>query len=193
MTEMSKDEEARVPQRGASGATKGVPGIGTAIVIAGLAALGIGYWAKADVKLPGLPAPGGVSRVAEVAPQDVPAAIETIDAPAEQLAQLKGRKPCSVRLASVTIRRGPGQPDGRIRLQSGHYISPLFELTDMPVRVALPYPAPYETGRGVISVLGATTDAIVALTPPLHVPAQGGVRVQEVTWSPAGACPAGGR
>jgi hypothetical protein len=190
---MPNVEEARAAQRGARSATKGLPGMWMALVIAGLSTLGIGYWAQAGKAAPGERAAADGIRVAEVAPKDIPAALETIDAPPEQLARFKTREACNTRLAWLTIVRGPGQPDGRIRLQSGHYFSPVFPLTDVPLRVALPYPAPYVTGRGTISVLGTTSDAILALTPPWHVPAQAGVRAQEVTWTPVAACPAATR
>ena len=126
----------------------------------------------------GEPTGGDISRVAEVAPQDIPAALETIEGTPQDLARFKAQDACKARLAWVTILHAPGQPTGRIRLQSGHYFSPAFTLTDVPVRVALPFPAPYPIGRGTITVLGTTTDAIVALTPPWHVPAQGTVHAQ---------------
>ena len=129
-----------------------------------------------------------VSRVAEVEPQDLPAALGTVSAPPEQLEQFRKGEACHRRLAWVTLVRAPGQPAGRIRLQSGTYISPAYDLPDMPVRVAIPYPAPYPTGRGVIAVLGAETDAIVSLTPPWHVPARAGVNSREVSWTPASVC-----
>jgi hypothetical protein len=186
---MPKDEEMRASQPGARTAHKSLPGTWQALVIAALSALAVGYWAQAGENAPGAAA-ANVSRVAEVAPQDVPAALDTVAGTPEQLAQYKNQEACSARLAWVTVVRSPGQPAGRIRLKSGTYVSPAFDLTDAPVRVALPYPAPYETGRGTIAVIGTTTDAIVALAPPWHVPAQGGLHVQEVTWTPAGACPA---
>ena len=84
--------------------------------------------------------------------------------------------------------RSPGQPDGRIRLQSGSYFSPAFELTDRPVRVAVPYPAPYAAGRGTMAVLGATTSAIVALRPAWAVVAGRPAQTRNVTWQPSGRC-----
>jgi hypothetical protein len=182
-------EEARVRQPGIGSAPKAIPGIRAAVLIAGLSALGLGYWVHAGQPARGEPTGADISRVAEVAPQDIPAALETIEGTPQDLARFKAQDACKARLAWVTILHAPGQPTGRIRLQSGHYFSPAFTLTDMPVRVALPFPAPYPIGRGTITVLGTTTDAIVALTPPWHVPAQGTVHAQDVTWTPVSACP----
>jgi hypothetical protein len=162
--------------------------MGMAVLVAVLSALGFGYWAQASQSAA---AAADVARLAEVAPPDMPAALETVEGTPAQLARFKDPKACNARLAWVTVMRAPGQPAGRIRLQSGKYISPGFDLAETPVRVALPYPAPYATGRGTISVLGATSDAIVALTPPWHVPAQGGMHARPVAWTPVGACAAG--
>jgi hypothetical protein len=185
---MPTDVETRAAPTGTGRATKAVPGLGIGVLVAALSALGFGYAAQASH---GAAAAADVARLAEVAPQDIPAALETVEGTPARLARFKDLKACNARLAWVTVMRAPGQPAGRIRLQSGRYVSPGFELTEAPVRVALPYPAPYATGRGTISVLGATSDAIVALTPAWHVPAQGGAHAHQVTWTPVGACPAG--
>jgi hypothetical protein len=116
--------------------------------------------------------------------------LETIDAPRDQLDRFRQPASCGNHLAWIVIAREPGQPTGRIRLQSGTYISPAFDLTDTPVRVALPYPAPYATGHGTISVLGSTTDASVALVPAWHVAARAQWAARTVSWTPAETCPA---
>lgn len=131
----------------------------------------------------------GQSQLAEVAPADMPDALKTVDESPDQLKQFKDGEACRSRLASITLARDPGQPAGRIRLQSGHYISPAFDLSDAPVRVALPYPAPYAAGHGTISVVGSTASVQVALTPPWHVQPQGGWQARNVTWTPVGGCP----
>jgi hypothetical protein len=184
---MPKQEEMRSSLAGTQSQPARVPGAWQAAAIAALSALLFGYWAASADKAVG--ASAAVSRIADVAPQDVSAALETIAWSPEQLARFREREACGRRLAWVTIAHGPGQPPGRIRLQSGTYTSPAFEITDAPVRVALPYPAPYETGHGAISVIGTTTDAIVALTPPWHVPVQDGLHAQDVTWTPVAGCP----
>ena len=186
---MPSEVQTRAMPPGKQSKPASMPGRWQAAVIAALSALLVGYWARQSHSALRPEGTGNVSRVADVAPQDVPAALDTMAGTPRQLAQFRERDACGRPLAWVTIVRAPGQAPGRIRLQSGSYISPVFELMETPVRVALPYPAPYATGHGVISVVGATTAAVVALTPPWHVPAQAGVETREVTWTPAGACP----
>jgi hypothetical protein len=75
-----------------------------------------------------------------------------------------------------------------IRLRSGNYISPNFSLTDAPVRVALPYPAPYEAGHGTLSVIAVGGEATVSLLPPWRVVGGSGLASHEVTWHPRIRC-----
>ncbi len=183
--------EVQTQARTSGGQSKpaGVPGGWQAAAIAALSALLIGYGARQTRSVPLPEGTDNISRVADVSPQDFLAALDTVAGTPRQLAQFRDRDACGRRLAWVTMVRAPGQPSGQIRLQSGSYISPVFELMETPVRVALPYPAPYPTGHGVISVVGATTAAVVALSPPWHVPAQAGVETRTVTWTPASVCP----
>ena len=69
-----------------------------------------------------------------------------------------------------------------VRLRSGSYFSPIFNLSDAPVRVAIPYPGPYEMGRGRLTVMVTSGDVVVALEPAWHVSAQNGQASHEVTW-----------
>jgi hypothetical protein len=185
---MPSEDQTHAALPGKQGKPARLPGGWQAIVIAAMSALLAMYWAKQGAAARRPEVGDAVSRVAEVEPQDLPAALGTVSAPPEQLEQFRKGEACHRRLAWVTLVRAPGQPAGRIRLQSGTYISPAYDLPDMPVRVAIPYPAPYPTGRGVIAVLGAETDAIVSLTPPWHVPARAGVNSREVSWTPASVC-----
>ncbi len=186
---MPAEDQTRAMLSGKQSQPARLPGGWRAALIAALSAFLVVYWARQGDSAPRPEGGANVSRVAEVAPQDVPAALDTVAGTPQQLAPFRERDACPRRLAWVTMVRAPGQAPGRIRLQSGSYISPVFDLMDTPVRVAIPYPAPYATGHGVISVVGATTQAVVALTPPWHVPAQAGVQAREVTWTPAGVCP----
>lgn len=189
---MPKDHEARTSQARVRGRPALLPGAWPAAGIAALSALALGVWARPDGGAPSTAAGIDVSAVAEVAPQDLEAALDTVSASGEQLAQFR-RDACGHRLAWVTIMRGPGQVPGRIRLQSGPYISPAFDLGEAPARVAMPFPAPYATGHGSIAVLGTTTGAIVSLVPAWHVPTREALHVREVTWRPKDGCPNGSR
>ncbi len=169
------------------------PGAWQAAVIAALSALLAGYLGRPGAGAP-RPDAGSAefagSRVAEVAPGEMAAALGTLEETPQQAAQA-ARDACGRRLAWVTVMRAPGQPSGRIRLRSGGYISPAFDLREAPVRIAIPYPAPYTTAHGTIATLGATTEAVVALSPPWRVLPQAGLQAREVSWTPA-ACPAAG-
>lgn len=169
-----------------------LPGGWQAAAIAALSALLAGYLGRPGGNAPRTEGKPSISRVAEVAPSELPAALGTLSGTPRQLAQMAERDSCGRRLAWVTLVRAPGQPSGRTRLQSGSYVSPSFELIDTPVRVAIPFPAPYPSGHGTISVLGTATGAIVALTPAWHVAAQDGMQAREVSWTPAAGCPAAG-
>lgn len=190
---MPKDEQRRASLPAERGAGARLPGTWQAIGVAALSALIVGYWARPAATMPSAAAATDVSQMAAVAPQDMTAALDTVAITPEQAAKFRERDACSPRLAWVTIMRSPGQPPGRIRLQSGGYFSPVFELGETPVRIALPYPAPYGLGRGTISVFGATADAVIALTPPWLVTAQGSGHARDVTWTPAPDCPASGK
>ena len=74
------------------------------------------------------------------------------------------------------------------RLQSGHYFSPRFAVTDTPIRVAIPYPGPYASGHGTLTVLGADHDMVVALSPAWHVGVNAGPATHAVTWHPDPRC-----
>ncbi len=131
----------------------------------------------------------GVSELAEVAPGDIPGALATMDGANSLLAQWRQQdRSCSSKLAWVTIAGAPGEPPGTVRLRSGGYFSPVFTLSSTPMRVAIPYPAPYEAGRGTLSVLDAGADATVALNPAWHVSARSGGMTRVVTWRPAERC-----
>ncbi len=45
-------------------------------------------------------------------------------------------------------------------------LSPAFNLTDAPVRVAVPFPSLYEMGKGQLMVLGTEATATISLVPP---------------------------
>lgn len=129
------------------------------------------------------------SELAQVDDQDIAAALTTMDGSTAFLAQFKERKAgCRLPLAWVTLVRAPGQPHGTIRFRSGTYFSPVVELSDVPERVAIPYPTSYETGHGALTVMTAGGSAVVALTPALHVSSQSGNATHAVTWHVSNRC-----
>lgn len=189
---MTREHGAPATRPGTRAKPASLPGAWPAAVVVALSAVVFGVWARPGAEAPATSFAPGASVVAEVAPQDLDAALDTVSGSAEQLAQLR-KTACDHPLAWVTIMRAPGQPPGQIRLQSGPYVSPGFALGETPVRVALPFPGPYAAGHGTIAVLGTTARAVVSLLPAWHVPAREGVQVREVTWRPREGCPDGGR
>jgi hypothetical protein len=86
-------------------------------------------------------------------------------------AALQEAKACRIPLANVVLVKAPGDAGvGMVRIRSGSYVSPPFRLTDAPQRIAIPFPAPYETGRGTLIVEGAAAGASISLVPGLSVP-----------------------
>ena len=125
--------------------------------------------------------------LALVAPAEISDASKTLDpASSEQLASRA--KECSVPLAQVAIWKTPGASGGAIRIRSGSYISPVFTLTDAPQRAAIPFPAPYASGQGVISVEGAADGAVISVSPAWHINSPVGSASLHVIWTPKDPC-----
>ena len=125
--------------------------------------------------------------LALVAPTEISDASKTLDpASSEQLASRA--KECSVPLAQVAIWKTPGASGGTIRIRSGSYISPVFTLTDAPQRVAIPFPAPYASGQGVISVEGAADGAVISVSPAWQINSLVGSASLHVIWTPKDPC-----
>ena len=133
-------------------------------------------------------ADASVSELAPVEDQDIPGAIGTLDGSPQFIATVKDRsQACSKPMAWVSIMREAGQPAAKVRLRSGNYISPIFTLTDVPVRVAIPYPAAYDLGHGRLTLLSVGGHAEVALRPIWHAEIQGEAS-RNVIWHPVKRC-----
>jgi hypothetical protein len=128
-------------------------------------------------------------QLSEVEEADLSDALSTMEIPAATAARVRADlRSCTLRLAWVSLLRGPGTEPESVRVRSGTYFSPLIPLPDTPVRVAIPYPAPYELGRGVISVLGVSTGLTVALTPPWRIAENATTATHPVLWTPNESC-----
>ena len=136
------------------------------------------------------PAGAAAAELAEVDEADMPGALSTMDLPGSALERLRdASRRCEMRLAWVTLARAPGGASPSVRLRSGGYFSPVVAVPETPVRVAIPYPAPYRTGHGSVAVLGVGAGLTVALTPAWIVPANAAAATRDVTWHPAKDCP----
>ena len=161
---------------------------GTWIGIAG--GLGIAGIAAVTV-LPSVignkPAPVGNESTLEVlVPADINAALPTLD-PGTSKAAMDDAKNCKAPLAWVTLTQRNGH-GGMVRIRSGAYVSPPIKLTPAPQRIAVPYPAPYPVGRGVLTLVGEADQVGFFLTPGGIQDVNGAYSVN-VRWQVRNPCP----
>ena len=157
-------------------------GIIGGIVIAGIAGV---------VVLPGLlgekpPVVGEESQLEVLVPADINAALPTLD-PGTSKSAVDDAKNCKVPLAWVTLTQRNGH-GGMVRIRSGQYQSPPIKLTPVPQRVAIPYPAPYPTGRGVLTLVGEA-DQVGFFLIPGGVQDVNGTYSINVHWQVRNPCP----
>jgi hypothetical protein len=157
-------------------------GIAGGLVIAGIAAVTV---------LPGLvgdkPAGVGEESTLEVLiPADINAALPTLD-PGTSKAAVDDAKNCKAPLGWVTLTQRNGH-GGMVRVRSGSYVSPPIKLTPTPQRVAIPYPTPYPTGRGVLTLVGEADQVGFFLTPGGIHDVNGTYSVN-VRWQVRNPCP----
>jgi hypothetical protein len=166
------------------GSSRGIAiGIAGGLVIAGIAAA---------VVLPGAGGPRtagvGEESVLEVlVPADINAALPTLD-PGSSKAAVDDAKNCKAPLGWVTLTQRAGGHGGMVRIRSGNYTSPPIKLTPAPQRVAIPYPAPYPVGRGVLTLVGEADQVGFFLTPGGVYDVNGAYSVN-VRWQVRNPCP----
>jgi hypothetical protein len=142
-----------VPSRGRAG-----------YVAAALGGIAIAVAVVLAAASPALKGTASEPAIRQVALTDVSEAITTL-APGVAAALGEEAKSCKAPLAEVVLKNAPGAAPGLVWIRSGSYVSPPFMLTDAPQRIAIPFPTPYQTGRGVIVVEGANTGATISLYP----------------------------
>jgi hypothetical protein len=123
--------------------------------------------------------------IQQVALAEVSEAVTTL-APNAAAVMGEEARSCKTPLAEVVLKNVPGAAPGLVRIRSGSYLSPPFTLTDAPQRIAIPFPAPYQTGRGVIVVESASTGATISLYPTNTV--NSGSFPINVWWTPQKSC-----
>jgi hypothetical protein len=189
MPDMTQDTEARrsAPRRKHQSA---LPGMGRAIVIAVISGVLCWFWLGSGRANPFKPTAPDVSDLTEVEEPEVAGAVTTMNPSDTLRAQFREGKEggCRRPLAWVSLVSAPGEPPSRMRLISGTYYSPVFEVSATPVRVAIPFPAPYETGRGTLTALDVGGSATISLLPAWRVSAQDGRTTRVVTWHPVKNC-----
>jgi hypothetical protein len=172
------------PRRKKPGSSRGtLIGIAGGLVTVGIAAV---------VVLPSLggakPAHIGEESTLEVlVPADINAALPTLD-PGTSKAALDDAKNCKAPLAWVTLTQRPSGHGGMVRVRSGPYLSPPIKLTTAPQRIAIPYPAPYPAGRGVLTLVGEA-DQVGFFLRPGGVHDVNGTYPVNVRWQVRNPCP----
>jgi hypothetical protein len=162
-------------------------------VVAALSGSAFWFWlnsAFAAAARPGVEPDVQASELDLVGEADIADALKTVGGTPALLDRFQSKDgSCPLPLAWVSIAGAPGQPPTSVRLRSGVYLSPAYKLTDVPVRVAVPFPAPYDIGKGQLSVLGTGATASIALTPPWQIAFnQSSTSVHNVTWRPIKRC-----
>jgi hypothetical protein len=165
---------------------------GTAITLAGaLMAGGLGAAAfTSEMFGARLSALGyGEPTLSALPANEIAAAMPTLD-PATAQAAVAEAKSCKAPLALVALVRRPGAPTSRgmAQVRSGEYLSPPFQVTDVPQWIAIPYPAPYAVGRGVLSLVGDASDLWFYLTPGRLIERLNGSFSINVVWTPGNPC-----
>jgi hypothetical protein len=193
MPDMTQDTEARrsVPRRKNQSAP---PGIGLTVTIAVISGVVCWFWLASGRANPDRITAPNISGLTEVEEPEIAGALTTISLPNAELAQFREGKDggCRRPLAWVSVVSAPGEPPSKIRLISGNYYSAIFEVSAAPVRVALPFPAPYETGHGTLTAVDVGGSTTISLLPSWHVSAKDGTAARTVTWNPVKHCPRNG-
>ncbi len=129
----------------------------------------------------------GVSTIQAIEASDLEASRASL-APETATSAIAEALACKAPLAYVTVSTAPGMAPGNIRVQSGSYLSPSLVVTSTPQRIAVPFPAPYEAGHGVINLEGYAEGLTVWLNPSWHTAKLAGVAPVNVVWSPGKRC-----
>jgi hypothetical protein len=125
--------------------------------------------------------------------EEVPTAalsqVEGTLAPDQAARLMSEARSCREPLARVSIWHSAATAGGVVSIVSGAYHSPRFALTSTPRIVALPFPAAYQVGQGVLNIVGEASDFGIALRPPHAATQIKGTSTIRVWWRPVGGCP----
>lgn len=127
------------------------------------------------------------STLEALAPAEINSALPTLDL-ATSKAAVEDAKACKAPLAWVTLVQRSGRQGGMVRVRSGSYLSPPIQVTSAPQRIAIPYPAPYPTGRGVLSLVG-DADQVGFYLRPGRIANVNGTYSVNVWWHVRSPCP----
>jgi hypothetical protein len=144
------------------------------------------------IVLPGIladkpPVVGEESQLEVLLPGEIGSALPTLD-PGTSKSAVDEARACKAPLAWVTLKQSAGGNGGMVRIRSGAYLSPPIKLTPVPQRIAVPYPSPYPTGRGVLTLVGEADQVGFYLTPG-GVHNVNGTYSVNVHWQVRNPCP----
>ncbi len=189
--QQTESQRQQVTSRSVADISSPLPGTAGMAAATILSAVLCWFWLIPALQTAAAPPIGGesASELAAVADQDIDAAMATMHGPPEYLAQFKSSAGgCPTPLAWVSIGLAPGQAPTKLRVQAGPYLSPVFETAASPMRIALPYPAPYEAGSGQISVALFGGSATLALMPAWQASMNAPGNLRHVVWKPVKRC-----
>ncbi len=139
----------------------------------------------------GPPRPEG-AELTLVAPQDQDAALQTIasDQRAQVAQDLAG---CKIGLTRMSVGPMPGATaSGYVQIRAGSYLSPIFQLSNATIDLAVPVPLPSPAAAGYIEgnveILGNAKSLRVEMTPPHDYPSLSTSQTERVYWETSPAC-----
>lgn len=118
---------------------------------------------------------------------EIDKAAETL-VPEEKEKLVTQAKACTAPLGNMRLSKMTANAGGVVRIRAGNYLSPAFNVAEGPINIAVPFPAPYEVGKGEIVVEGAAKDVFFELTPGLKIDTTGGVQRIPVIWNTSKPC-----
>lgn len=128
-----------------------------------------------------------VPAVSAVAPEEIPAAIETLNQAAQQSMKSDSRG-CRYPMGFITVAT-PGNPaGGTVSFRTSKYQSPPFRVTDKPQRIAMPNPLPGTGGVDLLSADGDAKGLLVSLYPTARMEPINGTSTVKVIWRPGPPC-----
>lgn len=169
----------------ADGSAKSRGNLGSTAVVVGGAL--IASLVLAAALAPSRDAVSNASSIAVVSPAEIDQARTTMD-PLTSAAAVEDAKSCKAPLAYVTLASGAATTTSTVRIRSGAYLSPPFTVTANAQRIAIPFPAPYLSGAGVLTVEGQGTQVLVSLSPMKSFENLSGVGTINVWWTPKNPC-----
>jgi hypothetical protein len=125
--------------------------------------------------------------VAMLSPEQLPDAIPTLNAGAQQTARADLRE-CRFPVGFITVAT-PGNPaGGTVSFRTSKYQSPPFHVTDQPQQIAIPSPLPESGGVDLLAVDGDAKGLLVSLHPTARMEPVNGTAMVKVIWRPRPPC-----